>query len=118
MNDKSFNSILLLAILATLIAVLGQQYFPKKRLLAWPNTNFISYFYSSNQIDGTPAAFWLQQEKSLWRCVYPEDDKSEYFACSFNFLFGSLEQAGAADLSGFTHINLKINYTGSANKLR
>jgi diguanylate cyclase (GGDEF)-like protein len=118
MNDKSFNSILLLAILATLIAVFGQQYFPKKRLLAWPNANFISYFYSSNQPDGSPAAFWVDQQKNLWRCVYPEDDKSEYFACSFNFLFGTPEQQSPADLSGFTHINLKLNYTGSANKLR
>lgn len=118
MNDKSFNSILLLAILATFIAILGQAYFPKKRLLAWPNANFISYFYSSNQEDGTPAAYWLDQEKNLWRCVYPEDDKSEYFACSFNFLFGNLEQAGTADLSKFTHINLKLNYSGSASKLR
>lgn len=118
MNDKSFNFTLLLAILATLVAVLGQHYFPKKRLLAWPNDNFISYFYSSNQIDGTPAAFWVNQEQNLWRCIYPEDDKSEYFACSFNFLFGTREQAGAEDLSGFTHINLKLNYLGSANKLR
>lgn len=118
MNDKRFNSILLLAILATMIAVVGQQYFPKKRLLAWPNANLISYFYSSAQINGAPAAFWLSQEQNLWRCVYPEDDKSEYFSCSFNFLFGPLEQSGTADLSGFSHINLKLNYTGSANKLR
>ena len=118
MNDKSFNSILLLAILATLLAVFAQQYFPKKRLLAWPNSNHISYFYSSNQADGTPAAYWLDQEQNLWRCVYPEDDKSEYFACSFNFLFGTVEQASAEDLSGYTHINVKLNYTGSASKLR
>lgn len=118
MNDKSFNSVLLLAILATLLAVIALEYFPKKRLLAWPNTNFISYFYASNQIDGTPAAFWVDQQQNRWRCVYPEDDKSEYFACSFNFLFGTPEQQSPADLSGFSHINLKLNYTGSANKLR
>ncbi len=118
MNDKSFNSVLLLAILATLLAVIALEYFPKKRLLAWPNPDFISYFYASNQIDGTPAAFWVDQQQNRWRCVYPEDDKSEYFACSFNFLFGTPEQQSPADLSGFNHINLKLNYTGSANKLR
>lgn len=118
MNDKSFNSVLLLAIVATLVAVFGQQFFPKKRLLAWPNENFITYFYASNQIDGEPAAFWLDQAQNRWRCIYPEDDKSEYYACSFNFLFGTLEQPAAADLSEFTHINLKLNYVGSASKLR
>ena len=118
MNDKHFNSILLLAILATLLAVVAQEYFPKKRLQAWPNSNFVSYFYASNQADGSPAAFWVDQEQHLWRCVYPEDDKSEYFACSFNFLFGPSESESLANLSGFTHINLKLTYKGSANKVR
>lgn len=118
MNDKHFNSILLLSILATLLAVVAQEYFPKKRLQAWPNSNFVSYFYASNQADGSPAAFWVDKEQHLWRCVYPEDDKSEYFACSFNFLFGSSESESLANLSGFTHINLKLTYKGSANKVR
>jgi diguanylate cyclase (GGDEF)-like protein len=117
MNDKHFSSVLLLAILATIVAVLAQQYFPQKRLIVWPGNDYISYFYSSNQSDGSPAAFWLDQEKSLWRCIYPEDDKSEYFACSFNLLFGQ-EQTQSVDLSQFTHLNLKLNYTGSANKIR
>lgn len=118
MNDKNFNSILLLAILATLLAVIAHEYFPKKRLLAWPNANMVAFFYSSNQPDGSPAAFWLDQQKNLWRCVYPENARNEYFACSFNFLFGTPEQQRPEDLSSFTHIILKLNYTGKANKLR
>jgi len=70
MNDKSFNSALLLAILLTVIAVIAQQYFPQKRLLVWPNTKINTYFYSSAQADGKPAAFWLDYSQGLWRCVH------------------------------------------------
>lgn len=117
MNDKSFNSILLLAILATVMAVFAQQYFPKKRFLAWPNAQATSYFYATNQSDGTPAAFWLDQSKGLWRCVYPDDDHSESFACSFNVLFETALDQGV-NLSAYSHLNLTLKYQGSASKMR
>lgn len=117
MNDKSFNSILLLAILATMIAVVAQQYFPQKRFLAWPNPQTNSYFYASAQGDGTSAAFWLDQSKGLWRCIYPDDDHSEYFACSFNVLFETDLDQGI-NLSEYSQLNLTVKYQGSARKIR
>ena len=117
MNDKRFNTALLLAILLTLVALVGQQYFPKKRFLAWPNAQVNSYFYSSNQSDGTPAAFWLDHSKGLWRCVYPEDDNSEYFACSFNALFETALDKGV-NLADYSQLNLTVKYQGSARKMR
>lgn len=117
MNDKRFNSILLLAIIATMIAVFAQQYFPQKRFLAWPNPQTNSYFYASAQNDGTPAAFWLDHSKGLWRCVYPEDDHSEYFACSFNVLFETALDQGV-NLSTYSQLNLTVKYQGSARKMR
>ena len=117
MNDKSFNSALLLAILITLVAIFAQQLFPKKHFLVWPNAQLNSYFYTTNQNDGTPAAFWLDYSKGLWRCVHPEDDQSEYFACSFNVLFETELDQGI-DLSRFSHLNFTVNYQGSAKKMR
>jgi len=117
MNDKSFNSALLLAILFTLIALVSQQYFPQKRFLAWPNTQVNTYFYASEQADGTPAAYWLDYTKGLWRCVYPEDDRSEYFACSFNVLFENSVHEGI-NLSDYSQLNLSVKYQGSARKMR
>lgn len=117
MNDKHFNSALLLAILVTVIAVIAQKFFPEKRLIVWPNTNYVNYFYTTTNSNENSPAYWLDQDRGLWRCVYPTDDKSEYFACSFNILLAEKLNRGI-DLSGYTHVNLKLNYSGSAKKLR
>lgn len=121
MNDKSFNSALLVAILLTLVAVFAQQFFPQKRFTVWPNSDINVYFYSSAQGnsagDNAPAAFWLDQDQSIWRCNYPHITNSDYFACSFNALFEKALDTGI-DLSGYTHLNLKLRYTGSAHRLR
>ena len=117
MNDKSFNSALLLAILLTLVAVIAQRYFPQKRLLVWPNTHINTYFYSSAQTDGKPAAFWLDYSQGLWRCVYPENDRSEYFACSFNALLETAPDKGI-NLADYSQLNFAVKYQGNARKLR
>lgn len=117
MNDKNFNSILLLAIVITLLAVVAQKYFPQKQLTVWPN-NYVYYFYSSGEAIGKPNAYWLDQEKGLWRCNYPEDDKSQYFICSFNAIFFPDQKDRGLDLRGYTHLKLKLKFWGSAKKLR
>ena len=117
MNDKHLNSSLLLAILITLIAVIAQKFFPDKRLTVWPNTNYVNYFYATTKPDGNPAAYWLEPDKGLWRCEYPEDDKSEYFACSFNVLFAEKLNRGL-DLSNYNSLIIKVKFTGTASKLR
>lgn len=117
MNDKHFSSVLLLAILVTVIAVIAQKFFPDKRLVVWPNTNYVNYFYTTANNTENPPAYWLDQNKGLWRCTYPADDNNEYFACSFNILFAQELNRGI-DLSGYTHMMLKLKYSGNAKKLR
>lgn len=117
MNDKHLSSVLLLAILATLLAVIAQKYFPEKRLTLWPG-NYVYYFYSNGQAVGKPNAYWLDQEQGLWRCNYPEDDNSDYFACSFNVLFFPEEKDRGIDLRDYTHLNIKLNFSGGAKKIR
>lgn len=118
MNDKQYNSVLLLAILITMLAVIAQQYFPEKRLTIWPNNNFVYYFYSSSQTQDKPNAYWLNQDRGVWRCSTPVDDTSKFFACGFNALFSPEIKDRGLDLSGFTHLNLKLKHSGSANKVR
>lgn len=117
MNDKHFSSVLLLAIFVTVLAVIAQKFFPDKRLTVWPNTNYVNYFYATTKEDGRPAAYWLDQDRGRWRCEYPTDDKSEYFACSFNVLF-TQELNRGIDLSGYSHLRIKLKFSGTANKLR
>lgn len=117
MNDTRFNSALLLVIVLTLVALFAQPYFPQKRFLAWPNSDIKSYFYSSAPKGSPPAAFWVDQQQGLWRCAYPNIDRDQYFACSFNALFEQELDRGI-DLSDYSHVNLSIKYTGNAHRIR
>ncbi|HSC68226.1 MAG TPA: GGDEF domain-containing protein [Cellvibrio sp.] len=117
MTDKNFNTVLLLAILITLLAVIAQKYFPQKQLSVWPN-NYIYYFYSSGESTGKPNAYWLDQEKGLWRCNRPEDDQTQYFICSFNAIFFPDQKERGLDLRGYTHLKIKLKFWGTAKKLR
>lgn len=117
MNDKRFNFALLLALVLTLVAVSAHQYFPQKRFLAWPNQEIKSYFYSSAPKGSASPAFWVDKQQSLWRCAYPDIDRNQYFACSFNALFEKAFDRGI-DLSDYSHVNLSINYTGNAHRIR
>jgi hypothetical protein len=49
--------------------------------------------------------------------VYPDDDHSEYFACSFNVLFETTLDQGV-NLSAYSQLNLTLKYQGSASKMR
>lgn len=113
MNDKSFNTALLLAILVTLAAVFGHPFFPKKHISIWPNPQIGSFFYSSDP----SAAFWLDEQANQWRCVYPEIEIGEHFICSFVVLLEQAPNQGL-DLSSYSHLHLKLKHTGSANWIR
>ncbi len=117
MNDKNFNSALLLAILLTLVAVIAQGFFPHKRFVIWPNPQVNTYFYSSSPQNEVPAAYWINQNNGVWRCTYPDIPPNEYFACSFNALLETAPDQGI-DLSKYTQLNIKLHYTGSAHRMR
>lgn len=117
MNDKSFSFILLLTILLTLIALIGHKFFPQRHLQLLPNTNTNYYIYSDNLPDGTPAATWLDESVRKWRCTYPSENPGTYFSCSFNVVLEASETQGL-DLSHYSHINLRIGYSGSSKNMR
>lgn len=117
MNDKSFNFILLMTILLTLVALLGHSFFPKRHLRLLPNPDIGFYIYSDKLPDGNQAATWIDESARQWRCTYPEGHPGTYFACSFNVALETSETQGI-DLSRYSHMNVRINYVGSSNKLR
>lgn len=117
MNDKRFNSILLIAIAATLMVLLLQQYLPQKRLTLVPAENTIHFFHAGQGDDGSPAAFWLDESRLHWRCALPQQTDVVYFPCSFNFLLTS-DGIKGTDLSDYSHLNVKLSVTGKVSKVR
>jgi diguanylate cyclase (GGDEF)-like protein len=117
MNDKSFNFVLLLSIVLTLVALAGHGLFPLRHLLLLPNPDTTYYLYSDKQPDGTPVGTWLDESARQWRCAYPENNSGAYLSCSFNLVMEVSESRGI-DLSDYSWINLSIRYSGSASKMR
>src|SRR5688572_3990264 len=114
MHDKHINSALLLAILLTFIAVIAVHYLPEKRLIAFPSSKVNPYLYTVNLADGTPSGKWIDEKNGRWQCNPPTNFQGDYFACNFIMALSDSITKGI-DLSNYSDINLKINYSGSAN---
>lgn len=117
MNDKRFNSILLLAIAATLVALMLQQYLPQKRMTLLPASTAQYFFHAGPGDDTKPAAFWLDESQLHWRCAFPGTVTIAYFPCSFNLLLTN-DGIRGTDLSGYSHLNVKLSTRGTARKVR
>src|SRR5690606_26976000 len=112
----NLNISLLIAIIATLIAIPGHWLIPEKRFVATPNPAGAYYLHSTTLSDGTPAGVWLDQGQRQFRCVYPERRIASYY-CSFNQVHTPSHVKGM-DFSGYKRVEVEISYTGPTAKLR
>ena len=117
MNDKNFNSILLLAIVITVLAVVAVHFIPHKRLTLVPATDARLYLLSETLQDGTISSKWTRDDHTQWQCQYPENFTGDYFACTLTLDLSKSTSEGI-DLSEYSQLNLSMDYQGSANKIR
>lgn len=117
MNDKNFNTVLIVSILITLILVIGVHFIPDKRLLLLPDASARLYLLTKPMPDGNPSSEWANEKHTAWKCISPENYHIDYFPCAFTLDISSTADKGM-DLSRYKYINLKLAYTGSSNKVR
>lgn len=117
MNDKSLNSILLAAILVTLLLIVGVHFIPDKRLALISNPSIPLFLNSEPLPDGTPSSEWTNEEHTSWQCNYPDNFDGNYFPCGITMDLSSTIDQGR-DLSGYENLTIHMNYTGPANKVR
>lgn len=117
MNDKNFNSVLLLAILITIIAIIAVDFIPDKRLTLTPAKDARLYLLSETMPDGSVTSEWTRDDHSQWRCQYPENFAGNYFACTLTLDLSKSATEGL-NLSEYSQLNLTMDYQGSANKIR
>lgn len=117
MNDKSFNSILLAAILFTAILVIGVHFIPDKKLALLPNTSAKIYLLTQPLPDGSPSSEWTNDAHTAWKCTYPENYHADYFPCAVTLDLSTAADVGM-DLSKYEQFILHLNYSGGANKVR
>jgi diguanylate cyclase (GGDEF)-like protein len=117
MNDKSFNSILLAAILVTILLVVGVHFMPDRRLVLIPNPASSLLLLTEQFPDGTLSSEWINEEHTGWKCNYPENFKRNYFPCGLTLDLSTFTNRGK-DLSRYENLIIHMNYSGSANKVR
>jgi len=117
MNDKHFSSLLIVAIFATLLAVIAVHYFPEKRYTVIPSSNARIYLDSAKLPDGTVTSEWLDDSHNNFRCNVPPDFTGSYFNCSLVADLSSSATKGI-NLAKYKYLELQISYVGGANRMR
>ena len=117
MNDKSFNSILLLTIVFTAILVIGIHFIPDKRLVLLPDASAKIYILTQPLPNGTPSSEWTNDAHTAWKCTYPENYHPDYFPCAVTLDLSTAADIGM-NLSNYEQLILHLNYSGGANKVR
>jgi len=116
-NDKRSNSILMAAIVVTILLLTSVHFFPEKRLVLVPDGQGALLLLTEKLPDGTLSSEWTDGEHTAWKCNYPENFQGNYFPCGWTINLSSTGVKGL-DLSQYEHMIIKLNYTGNANKVR
>lgn len=117
MNDKHFNSILLVAILATAILVAAVHFLPDRRLVLIPHGPKPIYLQTEQLEGGLLSSEWTNEDHTGWQCNYPENFSKNYFPCSLT-LDLSTSISNGMNLSRYEDLVIHLNYSGPANKVR
>src|SRR5690554_3552166 len=115
MKLQTLSLILLSAIVATASAIFLHQHLPQKQIFAIPSSDKTSYLYLSKPADSNTRVAWIDQSTHSWRCEVAEQDT--YLNCSFA-LFLTTDPDHGWDLTDYSHMNIKMNYSGDARKVR
>lgn len=117
MNDKSLNSILLVAILVTILLVVGVHFMPDKRMVLIPNPASSLFLLTEQFPDGILSSEWTNDEHTSWQCNYPDNFDRNYFPCGLTLDLSTFIYKGR-DLSRYENLIIHLNYSGNANKVR
>src|SRR3954469_18927376 len=117
LNDKRKSVGLLVAIIATLLSLVGIHFVPDKRLVLVPSKSKSIYLATEKFPNGTAASFWLNDSHTAWQCNQPVDFAENYLPCSWR-LDTAISSVKGMDLSSYDSMVIHMNYVGSANKIR
>lgn len=115
-RKPSQSAVLLLGILLTLLAVIGHQYLPERRLEisgAKANSN---YFLVHMGHGAEAKMHWVDQGNFHFACQFPPVTSNQ--GCGFAYMLATADPSHGIDLSRFKTINLAVRYTGEAQYLR
>ena len=109
--------VLLLAVVLTLLAILGFDAIPEERfeVQSTPQSPALLTFTPLPGVKATGE--WLDGTHRRLRCHYPPGTDDPGYNCSINYFFGSAPGHGI-DLSRYTRVEVQVVYKGDVPKLR
>lgn len=115
MNPSTFSKIRLLAIVLTVVVLVGHRFLPAKREMIYPTSQNDATLYSDDAWGGKTTAVWVDPSTSHWRCTLTEGEL--YPVCGVAISFPSATN-GTVDFSAYDAISIRLKYDGDASKLR
>ena len=109
--------VLLLAVVLTLVAILGFDAIPEERfeVRSTPQSPALLTYTPLPGVKATGE--WLDDSHRRLRCHYPAGTDDPAYNCSINYFFGSGPGHGI-DLSRYTRVEVQVVYKGDVPKLR
>jgi diguanylate cyclase (GGDEF)-like protein len=123
MNSTLSNSLILVALAASVFLVVGVHFLPERSLVLAPTDDTMQnsrFFVDATKLaDGNVSAEWLDRSRYRWRCNMPQHFEGDYFPCSMGVDISRTPSKGI-DLSRFEYLTLHLNYSAKekANRVR
>ncbi|WP_185235905.1 hypothetical protein [Teredinibacter franksiae] len=117
MNANNRRLFGLVAIVLSVMALYSYRFFPEKKYLLTAAPEVNPYIYGVNLPNGRPSGLWLNEGERKFRCIYPAGIPDYGCYCSFNLGY-EVGENRVVDISRYSAINLSIEYTGTAPKMR
>ncbi len=110
------EKLLLLMVIVTIGVLLFREPLLEKRRIISPATTGLSYELDSDVQDGgNTITEWIDKDNLEWRCVL--GDAYDYPFCAMQIYLTEHFYHGE-DFSNYTHMNLSLEYAGSAHSVR
>lgn len=104
-----------LALLLTVLVLLGYDFLPKRSLEFAPSPRFERVLMSDSDVGGNTSVRWVDQNNDHLSCTIAEGYIYPY--CGIHFVFDPYAHTGF-DLTPYSHIKFHVQYQGEANTLR
>lgn len=117
MKSQLYSALRICAGFATLLIALFHDRLPEKRLALYPNTEITHVIFGATTESGEAATSWVDEDQQHWQCRFEPKDN---FYCGYSLYFPSAfdDFSKGVDLSGYTGMNIKLDYTGPAQRVR
>ncbi|HEX2585706.1 MAG TPA: GGDEF domain-containing protein [Steroidobacteraceae bacterium] len=113
---RYFPSIaLMIAVLATLLAVVGHRFIPQRHLVLSSSASNASYFLLPQDGEAANAVRWVDQESFHYECEFARNVNQ---GCAFYYMLSKDDASQGTNLRRYHKLTVKLRYTGAARYIR